>query len=283
MKSREDLSVKHIADRVKLNNGVEMPWLGLGVWKAEDGQEVASAVKSAIELGYRSIDTAAVYKNEAGVGQGIAESGIAREELFVTTKVWNSDQGYESTLQAFEESRNKLGLDYIDLYLIHWPVKGKYIDTWRALEKLYSDGRVRAIGVSNFHIHHLNDILESGSVVPVVNQVEYHPLLAQRELLAFCKSHQIVMEAWSPLMQGKLFEDPTLNDIAAKYGKSVSQVILRWDLQHGVITIPKSVNRERIAQNGDIFDFELSVEDMQRIDAMNKDQRVGPDPDHINF
>jgi diketogulonate reductase-like aldo/keto reductase len=283
MKSREDLSVKHIADRVKLNNGVEMPWLGLGVWKAEDGQEVASAVKSAIELGYRSMDTAAVYKNEAGVGQGIAESGIAREELFVTTKVWNSDQGYESTLQAFEESRNKLGLDYIDLYLIHWPVKGKYIDTWRALEKLYSDGRVRAIGVSNFHIHHLNDILESGSVVPVVNQVEYHPLLAQRELLAFCKSHQIVMEAWSPLMQGKLFEDPTLNDIATKYGKSVSQVILRWDLQHGVITIPKSVNRERIAQNGDIFDFELSVEDMQRIDAMNKDQRVGPDPDHFDF
>lgn len=275
--------MKHIADRVKLNNGVEMPWLGLGVWKAEDGQEVASAVKSAIELGYRSMDTAAVYKNEAGVGQGIAESGIAREELFVTTKVWNSDQGYESTLQAFEESRNKLGLDYIDLYLIHWPVKGKYIDTWRALEKLYSDGRVRAIGVSNFHIHHLNDILESGSVVPVVNQVEYHPLLAQRELLAFCKSHQIVMEAWSPLMQGKLFEDPTLNDIATKYGKSVSQVILRWDLQHGVITIPKSVNRERIAQNGDIFDFELSVEDMQRIDAMNKDQRVGPDPDHFDF
>lgn len=275
--------MKHIADRVKLNNGVEMPWLGLGVWKVEDGEVVASAVKNAIDLGYRSIDTAAVYKNEAGVGQGIADSGIPREELFVTTKVWNSEQGYESTLQAFEESRNKLGLDYIDLYLVHWPVKGKYIDTWRALEKLYSDGRVRAIGVSNFHIHHLQDILESGSVVPVVNQVEYHPMLAQRELHTFCKSHQIVLEAWSPLMQGKLLDDPTLNDIAAKYGKSASQVILRWDLQHGVITIPKSINRERIAQNGEIFDFELSAEDMQRIDAMNKEQRVGPDPDHIDF
>ena len=276
--------MKHIADRVKLNNGVEMPWLGLGVWKAADGQEVSNAVKSAIECGYRSIDTAAVYQNESGVGQGIKDSGIAREELFVTTKVWNSDQGYESTLQAFEESRKKLSLDYLDLYLIHWPVKEKkYIDTWRALEKLYNDGLVRAIGVSNFHIHHLKDIFEVSGIVPVVNQVEYHPLLAQRELHAFCNSHNIVLEAWSPLMQGKLLDDPALTEIAAKYGKSVSQVILRWDLQNGVITIPKSVNPERIAQNGDIFDFELSVEDMERIHAMNKEQRVGPDPDHIDF
>ncbi|MFD0620065.1 aldo/keto reductase [Paenibacillus sp. GCM10027629] len=276
--------MKHIADRVKLNNGVEMPWLGLGVWKAADGQEVSNAVKSAIECGYRSIDTAAVYQNESGVGQGIKDSGIAREELFVTTKVWNSDQGYESTLHAFEESRKKLGLDYLDLYLIHWPVKEKkYIDTWRALEKLYNDGLVRAIGVSNFHIHHLKDIFEVSGIVPVVNQVEYHPLLAQRELHAFCNSHNIVLEAWSPLMQGKLLDDPMLTEIAAKYGKSVSQVILRWDLQNGVITIPKSVNPERIAQNGDIFDFELSAEDMERIQAMNKEQRVGPDPDHIDF
>ncbi|WP_018755846.1 aldo/keto reductase [Paenibacillus terrigena] len=276
--------MKHIADRVKLNNGVEMPWLGLGVWKAADGQEVSNAVKSAIECGYRSIDTAAVYQNESGVGQGIKDSGIAREELFVTTKVWNSDQGYESTLHAFEESRKKLGLDYLDLYLIHWPVKEKkYIDTWRALEKLYNDGLVRAIGVSNFHIHHLKDIFEVSGIVPVVNQVEYHPLLAQRELHAFCNSHNVVLEAWSPLMQGKLLDDPTLTEIAAKYGKSVSQVILRWDLQNGVITIPKSVNPERIAQNGDIFDFELSAEDMERIQAMNKEQRVGPDPDHIDF
>ncbi|WP_314588707.1 aldo/keto reductase [Paenibacillus terrigena] len=276
--------MKHIADRVKLNNGVEMPWLGLGVWKAADGQEVSNAVKSAIECGYRSIDTAAVYQNESGVGQGIKDSGIAREELFVTTKVWNSDQGYESTLQAFEESRKKLSLDYLDLYLIHWPVKEKkYIDTWRALEKLYNDGLVRAIGVSNFHIHHLKDIFEVSGIVPVVNQVEYHPLLAQRELHAFCNNHNIVLEAWSPLMQGKLLDDPTLTEIAAKYGKSVSQVILRWDLQNGVITIPKSVTPERIAQNGDIFDFELSAEDMERIQTMNKEQRVGPDPDHIDF
>jgi len=276
--------MKHIADRVKLNNGVEMPWLGLGVWKAADGQEVSNAVKSAIECGYRSIDTAAVYQNESGVGQGIKDSGIAREELFVTTKVWNSDQGYESTLHAFEESRKKLGLDYLDLYLIHWPVKEKkYIDTWRALEKLYNDGLVRAIGVSNFHIHHLKDIFEVSGIVPVVNQVEYHPMLAQRELHAFCNSHNIVLEAWSPLMQGKLLDDPALTEIAAKYGKSVSQVILRWDLQNGVITIPKSVNPERIAQNGDIFDFELSAADMERIQAMNKEQRVGPDPDHIDF
>ncbi|WP_152394414.1 aldo/keto reductase [Paenibacillus guangzhouensis] len=276
--------MKHIADRVKLNNGVEMPWLGLGVWKVTDGQEVSNAVKSAIEFGYRSIDTAAVYQNESGVGQGIKDSGIAREELFVTTKVWNSDQGYESTLQAFEESRKKLGLEYLDLYLVHWPVKEKkYIDTWRALEKLYNDGLVRAIGVSNFHIHHLKDIFEVSGIVPVVNQVEYHPLLAQRELHAFCSSHNIVLEAWSPLMQGKLLDDKTLTEIAAKYGKSVAQVILRWDLQNGVITIPKSVNPARIAENGDIFDFELSHEDMERIQSMNKEQRVGPDPDHIDF
>jgi len=276
--------MKHIADRVKLNNGVEMPWLGLGVWKVTDGQEVSNAVKSAIEFGYRSIDTAAVYQNESGVGQGIKDSGIAREELFVTTKVWNSDQGYESTLQAFEESRKKLGLDYLDMYLVHWPVKEKkYIDTWRALEKLYNDGLVRAIGVSNFHIHHLKDIFEVSDMVPVVNQVEYHPLLAQRELHAFCSSHNIVLEAWSPLMQGKLLDDPTLTKIAAKHGKSVAQVILRWDLQNGVITIPKSVSPERIAQNGDIFDFELSHEDMEHIQSMNKEQRVGPDPDHIDF
>lgn len=275
--------MKHIADRVKLNNGVEMPWLGLGVWKVEDGDTVADAVKSAIESGYRSIDTAMVYKNEDGVGKGIRESGVPREELFITTKVWNSDQGYETTLQAFEESINKLGLDYIDLYLVHWPVKGKYVDTWRALEKLYKDGRVRAIGVSNFHIHHLKDILESGTVVPAVNQVEYHPRLSQRELLAFCQEQGIQMEAWSPLMQGELLDHPTLVELAAKYGKSVAQVILRWDLQNGVVTIPKSVNPVRIQENGNIFDFELSAEDMERIHALNENKRKGSDPDNFNF
>lgn len=275
--------MKHIADTVKLNNGVNMPWLGLGVWKVEEGQQVKQAVKDAIEIGYRAIDTAAIYGNEAGVGEAIAESGVKREDLFVTTKVWNSEQGYDTTLQAFEVSRKKLGLEYLDLYLIHWPVKGKYIDTWRALEKLYADGLVRAIGVSNFHIHHLKDVLEVSKVVPVVNQVEYHPLLAQKELHAFCQEKGIVLEAWSPLMQGKLLDDPTLTKIGAKYGKSVSQVILRWDIQNGVITIPKSINRERIAQNSQIYDFELSADDMALIDGLNKEQRVGPDPDHIDF
>jgi diketogulonate reductase-like aldo/keto reductase len=275
--------IKHISDQTVLNNGVKMPWLGLGVWKVEEGNEVITSVKSAIAAGYRSIDTAAAYGNEEGVGQAIRECGVQREELFITTKLWNKNQGYESTLKAFDESLEKLGLDYLDLYLIHWPVKGKYRDTWKAFLKLYEGGKVKSIGVSNFQIHHLNDIMADGDVVPAVNQVEYHPRLTQKPLLDFCKKQGIQLEAWSPLMQGKLLDQPDLVKIAEKHQKSVSQIILRWDLQQGVVTIPKSVKEHRIIENADIFDFALTDEDRVSIDRLNQDQRVGPDPDNFNF
>jgi diketogulonate reductase-like aldo/keto reductase len=265
-----------------LHNGVNMPWLGLGVWKVEDGKEAEKTVISAIEAGYRSIDTAAAYNNEIGVGQGVRNSGVAREELFVTTKVWNAHQGYESSLAAFEDSRKKLELDYVDLLLIHWPVKGKYVDTWRALEKLYHDGLVRSIGVSNFQIHHLQDIMAVSDIMPMVNQVEYHPLLTQETLHSFCKDNRIQLEAWSPLMQGNL-DHSILTEIGSKYGKSPAQVVLRWDLQNGVVTIPKSTNPVRIIENANIFDFTLTAEDMGQIHALNQNQRYGPDPDNFNF
>nr|WP_276563938.1 aldo/keto reductase [Halalkalibacter akibai] len=267
-----------------LHNGVKMPWLGLGVFLVEEGQEVVSSVKAAIEAGYRSIDTAELYANEEGVGQAIAESNVPREELFLTSKVWNNHQGYESTIEAFEESLRKLGTDYLDLYLIHWPCPGigKYVETWKALEQLYKDGRVRAIGVSNFNVSHLEDIINQCEIVPMVNQVEYHPRLTQTELHEFCKKHQIQLEAWSPLMRGGLLEDPTINEIANKYGKSTAQVILRWDLQNEVVTIPKSIKAHRIQENADVFDFELTEEEMGKISALNQDERIGPDPDEFN-
>lgn len=266
----------------ELSSGVKMPWLGLGVWRVKDGNEVVSAVKHAIRCGYRSIDTAALYGNEQGVGRAVKASGIPRDELFITTKVWNSDQGYEHTLQAFEESRKKLGLEYLDLYLIHWPVQGKYNDTWKALEKLYKDGSVRAIGVSNFQIHHLKDLIANNEVIPMVNQVEFHPLLNQKELLSFCKENRIQLEAWSPLMQGNL-NIPVLIELSRKYEKSPAQIVLRWDLQHEVAAIPKSVTPHRIEENADIFDFELSAEDIDQLDALNLNKRFGPDPDNFNF
>nr|WP_325063594.1 aldo/keto reductase [Risungbinella massiliensis] len=269
----------HIADKTKLNNGVEMPWLGLGVWKMDSGQEVEASVRDAIEAGYRHIDTAAIYKNEEGVGRAIKDAGIGREELFVTTKVWNDDFGYETTLRAFEESRKKLGLDYLDLYLVHWPVTGKYLETYRALEKLYQDGYVRSIGVSNFHIHHLEDLKQHFETTPVVNQVEYHPRLTQKPLHTYCREHGIQLEAWSPLMQGKILDEPTISAIAEKYGKNPAQIVLRWDLQNEVVTIPKSSRKERIISNADLFDFELTAEEVAQIDALNQDQRVGRDPD----
>lgn len=278
---------KSLQDTVKLNNGVEMPWFGLGVYKAQEGEEVVHAVKAAIRAGYRSIDTAAAYNNEEGVGRAVREAmeenGLSREQIFVTSKVWNSNQGYETTLQAFENSLNKLNLEYIDLFLVHWPVKGKYKDTWRALEKVYKEGKVRAIGVSNFQIHHLEDLLADAETVPAVNQVELHPQLTQKELLKYCQDKGIQLEAWSPLGQGNLLTDETLVSIGNKYGKSAAQVILRWDLQSGIVTIPKSVTESRIMENGDIFDFELSTEDMAAIDGLNLNKRFGSDPDNFNF
>lgn len=275
--------VNRITDTAALANGVAMPWVGLGVYKAQEGQEVETAVKSAIRIGYRSIDTAALYQNEQGVGRAIAESGVVRDELFVTTKVWNSDQGYDETLRAFETSRKKLGLEYVDLYLIHWPVKGKYKETWRALEKLYAQGLVRAIGVSNFQIHHLKDLMADASVAPMVNQVEYHPYLTQKELRVFCKASNIQLEAWSPLARGQVLQDVAIVNLAAKYGKTPAQIVLRWELQNGVITIPKSVHENRLRENADVFDFELAPEDMDLIEGLNKNHRVGPDPDNFNF
>lgn len=273
----------NLQSTVTLHNGVEMPWFGLGVFKVQEGQEVVESVKAAIKAGYISIDTAAIYKNEEGVGQGIKESEVARENLFITTKVWNADQGYESTLAAFDTSIQKLGLDYVDLYLIHWPVKGKYKETWKALEKLYKDGKVKAIGVSNFHQHHLEDLLEDAEIVPMVNQIELHPLLSQVELREYCKSNGIVVEAWSPLAQGKLLDNPVLSEIASKYNKSTAQIILRWDIQNEIVTIPKSIKEHRIIENAEIFDFELTSEDIENINNLNKDERVGADPDNFNF
>ncbi|NBD25200.1 aldo/keto reductase [Paenibacillus glycinis] len=279
--------LNHLQDTVTLHNGVQMPGFGLGVFKVQEGDELVQAVKAAIKHGYRSIDTAAIYGNEQGVGQGIREAlqenGLRREELFVTSKVWNADQGYESTLAAYETSLKKLGLDSLDLYLIHWPVKGKFKETWRALETLYREGRVKAIGVSNFQVHHLEELMRDATVKPMVNQVEYHPRLTQKELLRFAKEQGIQLEAWSPLMQGELLDNPALLGLAAKYGKSVAQVILRWDLQHGVVTIPKSTKAHRIAENAAIYDFELTAEDMAAIDALNEDRRIGPDPDNFDF
>ncbi|RXJ02765.1 aldo/keto reductase [Anaerobacillus alkaliphilus] len=273
--------MKSIQDTTVLHNGVNMPWLGFGVYKVEEGQQVEESIHTAFEVGYRSIDTAAFYENEVGVGKAVRNSGIAREEIFVTTKVKNPDQGYESTLRAFDESYKKLGLDYIDLYLIHWAVPGKYLDTWRALEKLYKDGLVRAIGVSNFQIHHIEDVFSICEVKPMVNQVEYHPLLTQEPLLRYCKEQQIQLEAWSPLARGQILGNPTLVELAEKYQKSPAQIVLRWDLQNGVVTIPKSVTVKRIKENADIFDFEISQEDMKLISGLNEDFRTGLHPDEI--
>ncbi|MCU5000558.1 aldo/keto reductase [Bacillus tropicus] len=279
--------MKNLQSTTTLHNGVEMPWFGLGVFKVEEGPELVEAIKSAIKAGYRSIDTAAIYGNEVAVGEGIRAgieaTGISREELFITSKVWNADQGYEETIAAYEESLKKLQLDYLDLYLVHWPVEGKYKDTWRALETLYKEKRVRAIGVSNFQIHHLQDVIQDAEIKPMINQVEYHPRLTQKELQTFCKEQGIQMEAWSPLMQGQLLDNETLQAIAEKHGKTTAQVILRWDLQNGVITIPKSTKEHRIIANADVFNFELTKEDMEKIDALNENHRVGPDPDNFDF
>ncbi|AOZ94457.1 aldo/keto reductase [Paenibacillus crassostreae] len=279
--------ISSLQSTTTLSNGVKMPLLGLGVYKSQEGTEVIQAVKAAIKNGYRSIDTAAAYHNEEGVGQAVREileqTELTRGDLFITSKVWNSDQGYESTLAAFETTMSKLGLEQLDLYLVHWPVKVKYKDTWRALEKLYKDGRVRAIGVSNFQVHHLQDLIQDAEIKPMVNQIEYHPRLAQLELRTYCQEQGIQLEAWSPLMQGQLLDNSTLQEIGNKYGKSVAQVILRWDLQNGFVTIPKSTKEQRIIENADIFNFELTSEDMKAIDSLNENRRVGSDPDNFIF
>ncbi|MGD0154245.1 MAG: aldo/keto reductase [Thermacetogeniaceae bacterium] len=269
-------------DGPTLNNGATMPWLGLGVYKVWEADEALRAVSTAIAAGYRSIDTAAMYQNEEAVGLAIRECGLPRRELFVTTKVWNTDQGYDSTLRAFEASRQRLGLNYIDLYLVHWPVRGKYRETWRALAHLYREGDARGIGVSNHQIPHLIAIIDDTGVTPAVNQIELHPLLTQKELLQFAREQGIQPEAWRPLMGGNL-DLPVLRQLAAKYGRTAAQIALRWNIQNGVVVIPKSVHEERIRENSQIFDFELEAADLAAIDGLNENRRFGPDPDQVNF
>lgn len=277
----------HLQDTITLHNGVKMPGLGLGVFKVEEGPDLVNAVRAAIVHGYRSIDTAAIYGNEQGVGEGIAagvkETGIKREDLFITSKVWNSDLGYESTIKAYEASLKKLGLDYLDLYLIHWPVEGKFQEAWRALETLYTEGKVKAIGVSNFQIHHLEDLMKSATILPMVNQVERHPRLTNKEVLDYCKQKGIQLEAWSPLMQGQILDNDVLQSIATQHNKTTAQVILRWNLQEQVVVIPKSIKEHRIIANADLYDFELTQEEMDQIDHLNQNLRVGPDPDNFDF
>ena len=231
------MTVNKIDDRVVLNNGVTIPQVGLGVWRAEDGKETRNAVLWALEAGYRAVDTASYYQNETSVGQAIRDSGLQREEVFVTTKLWNDEQGYKETLQAFERSRKRLGVDYIDLYLAHFPVTGKYLDTWRAMEKLLKDGYVRAIGVSNFHAHHLEPLLEQSEIVPVVNQIEFHPYLNQQKMLEYNTAHNIRTEAWAPIAKGRVLKEKMITELAEKYGKTPAQVVLRWELQKGLIII----------------------------------------------
>lgn len=272
-----------IDDTVRLNNGIRMPWLGIGTWQSAAGDEARRSVLDAIELGYRHIDTAAVYKNEESVGAAIRESRVPRESLFVTTKVWNEDLRSGRVVQALESSLKKLGVEYVDLYLIHWPVPDKFAAAWRVLEDLYRQGKARAIGVSNFMVGHLDELAKSAAVMPAVNQVEFHPWLQQPELLARCKQSGIALEAWSPLMRGRVGEVPELLEIAEAVGKTPAQVALRWAMQKGAVVIPKSIKRDRIAENANIFDFELSAQDVARIDAVDRSQRLGPDPDNFTF
>lgn len=278
-----DKRITDLNGTFKLRNGIEMPYLGLGTYMPKDRYEVTNSVKVALENGYRHIDTAAIYRNENDVRLGIEASNVNRTDIFLTTKVWNSDHGYEKTMRAFERSLTNLKMDYVDLYLVHWPVEGLYKETWRALEDLYKDGRVKAIGVCNFLKHQLEDLMETAVQTPMVNQMEFHPFLVQQELIDFCNKNQIQYQAWSPLMQGKVFEIKEIQELAEKYDKSIAQIVLRYDLQKGVITIPKSATPERIIANADLFDFEITKTDMDILDALDRNYRTGPDPNNFEW
>jgi len=277
------LPIQTQTSKVKLYNGYEMPCLGLGVHRAKAGEEVETAITCALKTGYRSIDTATYYQNEQSVGKAIIESGVPREEVFLTTKVWNSDQGYRSTISAFELSLERLQTNYLDLYLIHWPQNQQTPETWKAMEELYRKGQVRAIGVCNFLVRHLKSLIEKSSLKPMVNQFEFHPELVQPDLLQFCKDQQIQPEAWRPIMKGRVNELALLKQLSEKYQKSPVQIVLRWDIQKGVVTIPKSVTPERIIHNANVFDFELSSDDVAKIDRLDRFARMGEDPAAFNF
>ena len=268
--------------KITLANGVEMPQLGLGVYKMTNPEETVRAISYALEVGYKAIDTAAIYENEKETGEAVRQSGIPREQLFITSKVWNTDQGYDETLKAFEATLERLGMDYLDLYLTHWPVAGKYVDTYRAIERLYDEKLIRATGVSNHHIHHLEEIFKVANVKPMVNQIELHPRLTQEPLRNFCKKHSMVVTSWSPLARGGLLDNALLQEIGEKYGKTAAQIIIRWHLQNGLVVIPKSVTPERIQSNIDVNDFELTSDEMKKVDVLNKDERTGTNPEKFD-
>lgn len=271
---------------ITLNDGIAMPQLGLGVWKAADGDEVVNAVQTALESGYRMIDTAMVYQNERGVGEGIRAAGLNRDDIFITTKLWNSDQGSETVRPALKASLERLGLEYVDLYLIHWPTPSRdlFVETWKEFIKLKEDGLTRSIGVSNFRIEDLERLKQETGVVPVVNQIELHPYFQQRELREYADKNNIRIESWSPIggSKGNLLEDEVIASISERHHKSAAQVVIRWHIQHGLIVIPKSVNENRIKENLNVFDFELSEDDMGLLDGLDRSERNGPDPANMN-
>ncbi len=273
----------NLHSKKRLINGVEMPYIGLGVYKMTDKEETIEAISKAISIGYRAIDTAALYYNEEEVGEAIRHSDVAREELFITTKVWNSDQGYDQTLRAFETSLKKLDLAYLDLYLTHWPVADKFMETYRAIERLYDEKLIRVPGVSNHHEPHLQKLLATANIQPMVNQIELHPYLSQEPLRAFCQENNIAITAWSPLGRGGVLQDETIIEIGRQYGKSAAQVVLRWHYQHSIVTIPKSVTPHRIEENAQIFDFKLSELHMKTLDTLNQNKRFGQNPDSFHF
>jgi len=277
------MKITDLKGTVKLVNGVEMPYFGLGVFKTKEGSEVENSVKWALESGYKHIDTAAIYKNEKGIGNAVKASGIPRNDLFITTKAWNDNQRNNTVMEGFEESLELLQTDYVDLYLIHWPVIGKYNATWKVMEDIYRSGRAKAIGVSNFLQHHLEDLFKIAEIKPMVNQVECHPYLVQQPLINFCQANNIVYEAWSPIMRGAVNDIPLFKELSEKYKKAPVQIVLRWDLQKGIVTIPKSVHLDRIKSNAEIFDFELSEADINRIDKLDKNERFGSHPDTFTF